>query len=353
VRFKKNSPHFARFCDNLAWRIAEDHRNKDVMVVFHTADDSLYERHARILGSRFCLPSELFETPKFYLDHPEKAREKGVEDFERVLSMARQWLKRLFEEERLIVADINGIAPTFPALGRYVTDIRKRFPDKNIVVMEDNFHLLEMPGFGKDAGEAKIAAASHFMKQLCTGQQVTVLATMELPKSALERGKRPYYTNVKGTGAIPYDVNANWGVHNDMADMGDDAQIFWEDIEHQQLVQTAGIDAMENTRMPILEVIVDKNKISGFKGTLFFRMWPLSGRIEECSREDQSNFRVRFLDQARRRAGHARGLEEKVAHDNRISFAGAVEASASFKDATSQSAICDQSKETPTCIRGL
>ena len=67
-----------------------------------------------------------------------------------------------------------------------------------------------------------------------------------------------------------------------MADMGDEAQIFWEDIEHQQMVQTAGIEAMENTRMPILEIIVDKNKISGFKGTLFFKMWPLSGHLEEC-----------------------------------------------------------------------
>ena len=260
------------------------------MVVFHTADDSLYERQSRILGSRFNIPSELFETPTYYLAHPELAREKGVEDFEQVLSRARQWLRRLFEEERLIVADINGIAPSFPALGRYVTDIRKKFPEKNIIVLEDNFHLLEMPGFGKDAGEAKIAAASHFMKQLCTGQQVTVLATMELPKSALERGKRPYYTNVKGTGAIQYDVNANWGCHNDMADLGDEVMIVWEDHEHQQAVQSAGVDYMESTKMPILEVIVDKNKISGFKGTLFFKMWPLSGRIEECSPDEMERY---------------------------------------------------------------
>ena len=303
------------------------------MVVFHTADDSLYERQSRIIGSRFGLPSELFETPKYYLDHPEKAREKGVEDFQQILSMGRQWLRRLFEEERLIVADINGIAPTFPALGRYVTDIRKRFPDKHIIVLEDNFHLLEMPGFGKDAGEAKIAASSHFMKQLCTGQQVTVVASMELPKSALERGKRPYYTNVKGTGAIPYDVNANWGVHNDMADMGDEAQICWEDIEHQQKVQTAGIEAMENTRMPILEVIVDKNKISGFKGTLFYKMWPLSGHLEECSSEDQSNYRSRILDQARRR-GRLGRLEQGATHSTPLNFTCIVRAATSSKTGT-------------------
>jgi replicative DNA helicase len=277
--------------DNIAWRIAEDTRNKDVIVIFHTADDSLYERHSRILGSRFQLPSELFETPKFFLEHPEKALKKGVEDFEQVLSKARQWLRNLFEAERLIVADINGIAPTFPALDRYVTDVRKRFPDKHIVVLEDNFHLLEMPGFGKDSGEAKIAASSHFMKQLCTGQQVTIVATMELPKTNLEQGKRPYFTNIKGSGAIPYDVNANWAVHNDLADMGDDAQIFWEDTEHQQRLQAGGIDYMENMRMPVLEMIVDKNKISGFKGTIFFRMWPLTGRLEECSEPEAARFR--------------------------------------------------------------
>ena len=38
------------------------------MIVSHTAADSLYERQSRILGSRFNLPSEMFESPKFYLD---------------------------------------------------------------------------------------------------------------------------------------------------------------------------------------------------------------------------------------------------------------------------------------------
>lgn len=64
--------------DNLAWRIAEDSRNKDVLVFFHTADDSLYERHSRILGSRFNVPSEMFESPGFYLGNQEKCKEKGL-----------------------------------------------------------------------------------------------------------------------------------------------------------------------------------------------------------------------------------------------------------------------------------
>ncbi len=286
--------------DNLAWRIAENKDNKDVLVFFHSADDSLYERHSRILGSRFNIPSEMFESPGFYLGDAEACKQRGCENFEEVLGQARQWLKGLFEAERLIVADISEVSPSFPALGKYVSDIRKRFPDKHIVVLEDNFHLLEMPGY--TPGEAKIAASSHFIKQLCTREQVTVIATMEITKSDLTSGKRPLFTNLKGSGAIPYDINCNLSVHNDMADLMDEAKIWWDDTEHQTEVQTDGIPALENTRMPILEVISDKNKISGYKGTIFFKMWPMSGRLEECSSSEQSSYRGKVIESKGRAA---------------------------------------------------
>jgi replicative DNA helicase len=52
--------------DNLGWRLATLNGH-DVLVLFHTADDSLYERHSRIISSYFHLPSELFEVPDYYL----------------------------------------------------------------------------------------------------------------------------------------------------------------------------------------------------------------------------------------------------------------------------------------------
>ena len=108
--------------DNLAWHVAEDGRNKDAIVVFHTADDSLYERHSRVLGSKFNIPSELFETPKFYLEHPELAKEKGIEDFQQVLSRARLWLRGLFEAERLIIVEV--ITPALEAVDSEIQRVR-------------------------------------------------------------------------------------------------------------------------------------------------------------------------------------------------------------------------------------
>ena len=57
--------HNSTWCDNLAWRIAEDKRNKDVLVFFHTADDSLYERHSRILDPGSIFPARCLKARDF------------------------------------------------------------------------------------------------------------------------------------------------------------------------------------------------------------------------------------------------------------------------------------------------
>jgi hypothetical protein len=274
--------------DNLGWRLAS--LNKDVLVLFHTADDTLYERHSRIMSSHFHVPSELFEVPDYYLHHPEEAAKMGCPNFEQVLPKARYWFRELAESERLVVCDINLIAPTFPSLRRWVADMRKRFPDKYIVVLEDNFHLLELPGY--DAGEAKIAAGSHFIKQMCNNFQVTVIASMEITKADLAPGKRPVMSNLKGSAAIPYDINANWAGFNELADLLDEAQIYWDDDKDMTTEFGTGGELVEvPKRKPVVEIHCDKNKISGFKGTTFFRMWPESGRLEECQWSESAAFK--------------------------------------------------------------
>jgi hypothetical protein len=94
-----------------------------------------------------------------------------------------------------------------------------------------------------------------------------------------------------------------------MADLMDDALIYWENIEHQQETSVAGVQCTESPRMPILEIIADKNKVSGYKGTFFFKMWPMSGRLEECSADEQTNYRAKVLESKGRRtlAANSRG----------------------------------------------
>ena len=303
--------HNSTVMDNLAWRLAE--QNKDCVVLFHTADDSLYERHSRIIGSRFNLASELFEAPMYFLNNQEAAASRGCANFEEVYPKCKYWLHDLMESERLLVADVNVLPPTFPALGRWVADLRKRFPDKYIVVLEDNFHLLELPGY--DAGEAKVAASSHYVKRMCTNYQVTCIATMEITKSELAPGKRPVLAALKGSSAIPYDINANWVGYNDVADQLDQSTLFWEDPKDcDQSAGPEGIGITTPIHKPIVEIICDKNKISGFKGTTFFKMKPESGFLSECGAEEQASLRAKVVAQMneRRQLNASRAAHREV-----------------------------------------
>jgi hypothetical protein len=261
------------------------------------------------MGSKFDIPSELFEAPLFFLNNQEAAAKRGCPNFEEIYPKCKHWLRNLMESERLIVADVNVLPPTFPALGRWVADLRKRFPDKYIVVLEDNFHLLELPGY--DAGEAKIAASSHYVKRMCNNYQVTTIATMEITKSDLAPGKRPVMAALKGSSAIPYDINANWTAYNDLADLMDASQIYWEDSKDRTIEFGPNGEGMEvPTKKPVVEIICDKNKISGFKGTTFFEMKPESGFLKECSTEDQGRFRSKVLAQMSERQ-QARAADSK------------------------------------------
>jgi hypothetical protein len=164
----------------------------------------------------------------------------------------------------------------FGALTRAKARLRLRNPERQ-------------PGY--DPGEAKIAASSHFIKQLCTRYSVTVMATMEVTKGDLKPGVRPVMAALKGSSAIPYDINANYAVYNDLADMIDDATITWQDNLDQEKTMTAtGEEYLVDKTKPILEICVDKNKISGWKGTVFFKMNDVSGNLVECSQEESSRY---------------------------------------------------------------
>jgi hypothetical protein len=59
-----------------------------------------------------------------------------------------------------------------------------------------------------------------------------------------------------------------------------------------------GVQARIAIRKPIVEVIVDKNKITGTKGTIFYRLEDKSGRMVECSDREQQEYRSKLAEAA-------------------------------------------------------
>jgi hypothetical protein len=267
---------------NMAWRIVE--HNPDAVCFVHTVDDTLAEITPRLLGSKYEVSSEYFKCAGHYLTINPKFRDLYEE--------AWGWLNARIAEERLIVADMNDLSKDLSGLDLWVKQIASRFSGRPIVVLADNFHHYDLATLQKETGPAKQALISRAAKDVANAHGVGLMMTMELPKDACTPGTRPRYTNLKGSGGMSYDTNANVGVYNDMKDFGQQACLYWEDPnDTEQVPGPQGIVLERPKRKPIIELVFDKSKIHhGFDGVIYYRMDGASGRFEECSSTEQTYY---------------------------------------------------------------
>lgn len=265
------------FFDNLTIKLLEN--NPDCIVFFHTVDDALGARVPRLLGAKYNFPSEYFKRSGYWLNNMDKLPSM-YNNFDQVYQQAQAWLDSVISNERLILADVAGLSPQLPALEVWIRSIRAKFPQKALVVLGDNFHLYDLPGY--EPGENKTREMSMFVKRMTTQHRCSIMMTAELPKASLKAGDRPRLCNIKGTSGIAYDANANFGIYNDMKDYGESrAKLYWDDIH------ATGGESSDIPRRPIIEVVIDKSKISDFDGSIFFRLNPVTGNMTECEDGEQ------------------------------------------------------------------
>ena len=289
-------PHHGKsiFLDNVINGLLDN--NPEVMVVLHTIDDSLGMRIDRILGARTGLSSDCFRRPGYYL---EEGRHLAPADFRDRYFEAKAWYKQMHEECRLLVADPSLLAADVMALRTWIQELKNMFPDRDMIVVGDNFHLYDM--VTEETGEAKIRGISRFINDnIVNTLGTTVMMTMEIPKEQLRAGNRPTYLNLKGSAGLSFDAKVNVGVYNQLQDFSENlehpATLYWESADHlERVVNSDGIEQMVQRKLPIVEALVDKNKVSGQKGTIFFRLEDHSGRMTECTAQEQSTLKNKLV----------------------------------------------------------
>jgi DNA primase len=279
------------FLANLAWRLIDNNPN-ECMVLYHMVDDSLPIFLPRLWGSKFeqvsyCdakLNDDGHKSGWYSNDFKKAgyALDRWPE-FQEVYQQAMAWTQEKIERELFIPEDVSTLAASLPALENRIKALRQKFPERKLVVIGDNFHLYDFPGF--QDGEAKTRHMSSFVKGLANKYHATIIMTMELPKTSLQPGVRPRVRNIKGTGGISYDSSLNIGVYNDIKDFGDDATLVDPDQDHKDPITNA-----PPYRKPVLELVFDKSKINSFDGTIYYRFEPRSGRMDECSLDDQAKY---------------------------------------------------------------
>lgn len=270
---------------NLAWRLVE--HNPDALIVVHSVDDNLRRWLPRLFGSKTGVYSQWFFKSGYWLEKNPKVstEDYGSIRFADLYQEMLAWMEKHIREERLLLYDICVLDATVSALQELCSRLRKQHPERPIVMFCDNFHLYRGSASREESDQQHVRALSAAFKELTTRHRLTLVATMELPKAALEPGRRPRLANIKGSAGIAYDSSANIGIYNDLKDMRAQAVLRREvPVEGWQL--SCGVHQATEVR-PVLEFVFDKSKVNnGFDGSLYFDFDPMSGRVSECADQE-------------------------------------------------------------------
>lgn len=287
-------PHHGKsiWLDNLVVNMLR--HNPNVQIFLHHVDDGSLLRIPRLLGVMSGLSSR-------DISKAGAAMATLGAEFETKFRAAEAEITGWVRDERLILADTARLAGDLTAHERWIKEIRRRHPKRNLVAIGDNFHLFDLPGM--EPGEGKVREMSKFVANLPTKHGITSMFTMELPKDILRPGVRPKYTDSKNSGGIAFDSKVNMCIFQELQDLGTKSILTWTTERYKSDMVPPDETVRDRVEaLPIIEVIVDKNKVTGRKKTVLFKLEPRSGQMTECSVAEHCNYWVRDRVTQSRRA---------------------------------------------------
>lgn len=260
------------FMANLALAIAQIDdfpEEESPLVLFHTIDDTVRQFTTR-LACQFA--TELM--PHITLN---MIKRPNAYPQTKMINEARRYayskLKELVATNRIVVKGGEEGGGANLSFGRdLISHYRKLYPKRRMQYFVDNFHRLR--DFSHISDERlrfkKLSTAS---KDIAKEFDMTVWATMEYNKSGSWEG-RPTNNSISESIAMEYDANLICHVYNDLHTKRDDAEIFFKRTD----------DEGREYKAPRVELIFGKNKISDYKGTLYFDFYTEQSRYQAVPR---------------------------------------------------------------------
>lgn len=242
-------------CTKLAYQLAS-HKDNNVCVLYHTIDDTkkqVLPKYAAIAnGSKKLVLDDISHPGRQDLIN-KRAPELRREAYDHIRDLAA--------DGRLIIQDQNdGFSLAFA--DSWIRAYKRKYPDRDIVYILDNFHKLQdMQGNAKDE-RVRFKELSKRIKEMATRHHCCIITTIEYKK--IEAGKEATNNDIIETGQIEYDANLIAHLHNDMH----------ERDERAVYVHYHSYDGVHQDRLPRIQMRITKNKITGFKGKLWFDFFP-------------------------------------------------------------------------------
>jgi len=263
------------FMFELALRLAKN--NKDIMVLFMSIDDSRQQAIARLVALESGLRIN-------QVSHPSE-NIKTDEDKKR-LRDGWKTMRNLVETNKFSLKD-NNHGNTLDFAEGWIRWAKDNYPDKEVVFFLDNFHKLGDEWAKEERIRFKHASARmHTMKNKL---HFTAICTMEIRKlMGAQRNQRPILQDISESKQMEYDNNMIGMIYSDIHAKRHDAKIFWTED---------GPDGV--SKKPVIEVDIQKNKISMFKDTLYYKFSPEYSKFYECDKTEVQMWRREYEDALR------------------------------------------------------
>ena len=228
--------------------------NKDAAIFYMSIDDTCDLLSLKMLAQESGMSTSKI---KRYASLNDTSKE--------IINKAWNWYDDL--SKTFIVSDASA-GKTVDIMQAHIEWFIKAFPHHKRIFFLDNFHKLKPPVYNKGGKKTEaISDLSERVKDMTQIHNLHLVQTVELRKLESSRN-RPRIEDLKDTVQMEYDADIVILVHNDMS-VNPDTGVAW-----------TGVDEDGNsTQMGYLEVQVCKNKITGKRDRLAYKLDSVNLRI--------------------------------------------------------------------------
>lgn len=236
--------------------------NENVHVAYHSLDDSNNELTPRYIACKKQITISQAKNPSKYLESPEilERRNEGMKHLYRSVNKFSMW-------------DANE-GTSVEVIEQRIKEMKMSFPDgTKLVIMVDSIYDLTVDS-KQLQDKALYEYVAKTVKSWAVTYDVVVMCTAHLRK--LNGGRRPDTSDLKENNRLEYEANFIALLYNEVGIKEEGADVYW-------------LSDDEETKMPVIEMKVGKNKFGSFKGTRFYEFTPnmsysMEVPIEDCRR---------------------------------------------------------------------
>ena len=256
---------------------ANKDRSNNVCIFYHTVDDTVEEILPR-LAALIAAPLHP-EVTINKMHYPDKYDIVDREGFMKIRNWAYDKIAQWGREGKLIIKDAS-IGATLTTAQNVIRNIKQKYPDKFIIHICDNlYNLADFANFEDDG--KRIKEICRVAKQdILVKEKIMGFYTIEYKKGG-DNVKSRQLLNELIRDSKQLEYLANWIGHliNESYNDPETDMFFWDPSVPPD-------SRTDDNKLPIVYLVTSKNKITDFKGSIYYYFFHMKATFLEMNSKD-------------------------------------------------------------------